>query len=233
MSNLIEGTDVLGQMKIDGIYYDIFCAKSVSLRFNQDEIEVTSVNSTRGREFVPGMYDFTMSCTGVSEIDNSEDRISILYLLQEAIRGQTHDLRIHLTNQDGDQKAITFSGFMRTSGFIGEAVGFSNCDVDFRITGVVDLGDPIDEPEPPACEMEDTIYIDCVEGEYSVHSDLLEQDGVVILGVARTGAVHYYTSGTPTSLQFTHDLPNGDIIFSSLLTFNAGEWVRVQYKIES
>jgi len=54
----------------------------------------------------------------------------------------------------------------------------------------------------------------------------------VIIAVARTGATHYETAGTPGNLEFKTDLPNGDIIFDSTNVFNADEWVSVEYKIE-
>jgi hypothetical protein len=234
MTNLIEGKDLLFQMEVDGEFFDLMCAKNGSFRFEQDEIESTSVASTKQREFVPGMSSCLMSVSGISEIDNSDDRISIMYLLQEAIRGEIHSLRVFMTAQNGDTKQIAFNGFIRSMGMDAPATGYSNCDAEFRITGDVDL-DPVAPPDPPACEVEEPIYLEVgnglTEGEYTAHSDLLEQEGVVILSVARTGAAMHYTTGTPSSLQFTTDLENGDVIFMSSAPFNTGEWVRIIYKV--
>jgi hypothetical protein len=84
--------------------------------------------------------------------------------------------------------------------------------------------------------VQDAIYLyeadaQITAGQYTAHSDLLEQADVEVLLVVRTGATYAYTSGTPVDLQFTTDLPNGYIIFSSLIPFNAGEWVYILYKI--
>lgn len=236
MSNLIEGVDVLGQMEIDSVWYDIFCAKDLVLRYDGEEIETTTVNSTRSREYVPGMNSWLLSISGVTESDNSEGRVSLLYLLQEAMRTEIHSMRVFMTDRNGTTKAVTFSGFLRSGEFTGNAFGMSNCDAEFRITGSPSLGTPVDPPAPPDCELEDTIYLresdgGITAGQYIANSALLQQTGVEIIAVIRSGPMYDYTTGTPSGMQFTHDLPNGDIIFDSNITFNSGEWVAILYKI--
>jgi hypothetical protein len=226
---VIRGKDIKAQRKIGEEYYDIFCAKSCNITTEIEPIEVTNATSTSARVFEPGMESSLMTVSGVSEIDNANDRVSIFYLWQQA--RTSGEWRVFITDINGDTYAITFTGWVRTTSLTGDVIGFNDSQIVVVISGDLDLGDIVADPEPPACEVQDPLYIDVVAGEYSVASALLEQDGVTILSVARSGAEHYYTSGTPISLQYTTNLADGEIIFDSNIPFNTGEIIYVLYKI--
>jgi hypothetical protein len=234
--NTVKGKNAIVSMDISGTFYPVFCAKTAEFVIEQEEIETTNVTSSSDREYVGGMSSALLNMTGVTTIDNTNSRVSILYLMQQAIRRAVQSFKITMTADNATVKVITFDGIIRTTGLQRDVAGFSNSNLTVRVTGAINLGDPVSPPEPPACEVQDAIYLDeptagITAGQYIAHSDLLEQANVVVLGVARTGSTYHYTSGTPVDLQFTTDLPNGDIIFSSLIPFNAGEWVYILYKI--
>lgn len=225
-------------MKVDGNYYDVLCGKSLTLVTDTAEIETTNVNSTYDQEFVPGMCNHTLTINGVSEIDNRNENLSALYLWTSAVRRTIQEWRVYFTDQEGNVKSIEFRGFIKNNTLNADVSSMNDSSITVRVTGGLTLPVDIEDPVPPANEVEEPIYLfeadgDITAGQYTAHSDLLEQDGVVILSVARSGAEHYYTSGTPASLQYTTDLFNGDIIFSSSLPFNAGEAVYILYRIEN
>lgn len=236
MAKTVKGKNIVLSMDIAGTFYPVFCGKTMDLTTEQEEIETTHVNSSSDREYVAGMSSSLCTITGITTIDNTNGRVGILYLKQQAVRRVVQSFRIRFTADDATVKDATFDGLIRTTGVSRDITGYSNSNLVIRVTGAINYGDPIAPPTPPDCEVEDAIYLyesdgGITAGQNTAHSDLLEQAGVEILMVVRTTDVQTYTSGTPTDSQFTTDLANGDIIFSSLLPFNEDEWVYILYKI--
>jgi predicted glutamine amidotransferase len=232
MGNHVKGKNIICSMEISSVFYPLLCAKTAEFVTEQEEIEVTSVNSSLDREYEAGMSSTTLTMTGVTTLDNTNAKVSILYLMQQAVRRQTQSFRIRLTDDDSDVRDITFSGIIRTTGFSREVLGYSNSTLVIRVTGALNVGEPIAPPTVPDCEVEDALYKDAVEGQNSVTDALLTTANVVILSVSRTGVEHYFTSGTPGSLQYAFNAGTGTITFSASIPFEAGEWVYVLYKIE-
>lgn len=227
----IFGNNVIVSLLVDAVYYPVFCGTDMELRVKQDVVLATSANTGIARKKkLRGLYEWTVTVSGLSKIDNSDGQISFFYLLQESVRGTEQDIKVEFEDEDGNDQEITGTVIIPDLGINGPATDFSTADVTFEGSEEFEMN-PVSPPVPTDCEQA-TIYIDCVAGEFTVHSDLLEAAGVVILAVARSGQVHYETSGTPVSLEFKPDLPNGDIIFDSTNVFNADEWVSVEYKIE-
>jgi hypothetical protein len=222
---------VVVAMEIDSVYYPVFCAKSAEFTIDQEEIETTNVNSTSDREYVGGMSSGLLTMTGVTTVDNTNNRVSILYLMQQAIRRVIRPYKITMTADNATVKVISFDGLIRTTGISRETTGYSNSNLTVRVTGAIGINDLIAPPEPPACEIEDTIYIDVVAGETSVADPLLEQDDVVILWVSREGQVFEQVVGTPGNAQFSFTALTGTINFDPSNPFNTGEVIAISYKI--
>lgn len=231
MANLVKGRNVVVSMDISGTYYPVFCAKTAEFPIDQEVIETTTVNSTKQREYVPYRSSATLTVTGITTVDNSNGKVSVTYLMQQSVRSAVQSLKITMTADNGTDLVITFNAIIRRPSFSRDVNGYSQSSVEFLATGPIGFDEVITPPTPPDCEIEDPLYIDVVAGENSVSSALLQATGVEILTVARAGVVHSYTSGTPVDQEFTTDLPNGDIIFSSLLPFNTGEVIYILYKI--
>jgi hypothetical protein len=232
VSNTVKGRNVVVAMEIDSIYYPVFCAKAAEFVIDQEEIEVTSVNSTSDREYVGGMSSGLLTMTGVTTVDNTNDRVSILYLMQQAIRRVIRPYKITMTADNTTVKVITFDGLIRTTGISRETNGYSNSNLTVRVTGAIGINDLIAPPEPPACEIEDTIYIDAVAGETSVSDPLLEQDDVVILWASREGQIFEQVVGTPGNAQFSFNGATGTISFDPSNPLNDGEVIAISYKID-
>src|SRR5574343_56785 len=221
--NTIKGKNIVCSMYVTDNYYPVFCGKTAEFTINQDEIETTSVNSPNSREYVPGMMNATLSMTGVTTLDNTNGRVSVLYLMQQSIRRSVQDLIITLTDDDGSDIVISFSAIITTTGFNRDVASYSNSNVTFRITGPVTFDTVITPPTP---EEVFSIYLNTVAGLTSVSdSDLI---GVDILQVARTGSTHNETTGTPTGRQFKYTSVSGTISFDASIPFESGEDVYVE-----
>jgi|GEM_PF-4521371 len=229
----IFGYDAVVSLIVDAVAYPIFCATDMALRVKQDVVLATTASSGIARhKRLRGLYEWSVTTSGLTKINNSDGQISFFYLLQESVRGVQQTIQIDFSDAEGNDHSISGTVIIPELGINGPATDWSTADITFEGTGEFSMA-AVDPPEPAACEQEDTLYIDAVAGQTSVHHDLLEQDGVVILSVARTGDTLYATNGTPGSLQFLADLPNGDIHIDPTVPFNSGEWVAVEYKIES
>lgn len=229
----IWGYDVIVSLKVVDTYYPVFCATDMEFRMKQDVVLATSASTGSYRQKrLRGLCEWSVTTSGLTKIDNSDGQISFFYLLQESIRGSQLDIKIDFTDEDSNEQSLSGAVIIPDLSINGPASDWSNASVTFEGTGAISMV-PVDPPVPQDCEQEDTLYIDCVADASSVHHALLQQTGVVILAVARTGAVHYETTGTPGDLEFQTDLPNGDIHFDPTNTFNAGEWIAVEYKIET
>lgn len=236
MSTKIKGRNVFAQIKIDGVFYPVFCAKTAVLQSNQEEIECTHVNSGADREFVPGMGDATLDVTGTTTSDNTNGRVSIIYLMQAAQRRTVFEMRLIMTDDNAATLALTFNAFTTSRTISREIASYSQSAVSFRITGGITIDTTIDPPTPPVCEVQDPLYLTLAEGATSVADVLLEQDDVVILHVERNGMGLTETSGTPgnAEFKFTGGAGNGTIAIDPTNPgMPGGETIYVLYKIEN
>lgn len=217
-----------------GGWFPLFCAKTADFQANQNELEVTSIASSKDREFIPGMRDYTVNCTGVTTVDNTNGRVSLLYLLQGGVISNTFDWRMRFIDQEADTNTILFSAFL-TSGNVSRALGgaFSQSAITMRVTGGLTFSTDIEPPTEPICEVQTPLYIDVVAGQTSVASALLEVTGVEILEVQRSGIGYDETVGTPGNreFKFTGGAGNGTVAFDTTNPFNSGEVIYVLYKI--
>lgn len=224
--NTIRGKNIVCSMYVTDAYYPIFCAKTAEFTINQDEIETTSVNSGSSREYVPGMSNATLSMTGVTTLDNTNDRVSVLYLMQQSIRRATQDCIITLTDDSGNDVVIQFYAIITSTGFTRDVASYSQSSVTFRVTGNITFDTVI---LPPVPDVVYSIYLNTTAGQYTVNdSALIDAD---ILQVAREGSTYTEVTGTPSGRQFKFTASTGVLTFDSSLTFNPGETVFVMYKV--
>lgn len=231
MSNHVKSNNVIIELLVAAVYYPVFCGKTMEYSQSQDLIEVTSVNSGTSREYEAGMTTATLSISGVTILDNTENRIAVTYLMQASIRRTAQTMRIRMIDDSGDAIQIAFTALI-TNNTITRAVGtYSQSSTALTITGEPVISAII--PPPGLACIEDPLYIDCVAGQFKVHDVLLEQTGVVILAVEREGLGHTQTTGTPGNREFLFvgGAGNGDVFFDSTNPFNTGEVVYVLYKL--
>lgn len=238
MANQVLGKNVVVTMKIGAVFYPIFCGKAKDFPLEQDEIEVTHVNSGSAREYVPGMSNFLLNISGITVLDNTENRVSILYLMQQAIRRSINTYRLLFTDQDGDTAYILFDAFIRNAIPSGDVTQWSQSSVTLRVTGEIEFGTTVPPPVTPTCEQEPTIYTDLPDGVLYVQDALLIPgvgETITILHVSRSGTTYYESAGTPGNLEFQYNSTLGRIIFQVAGNPAAPdlEPVSVEYKIET
>lgn len=218
-------------MQVGPTFYPVFCAKSGELSTDQEEIEVTSVNSGGDREYEPGMASHSLSVSGLTELNNLGGLVSIVYLQQQAVRRTIHNMSWTMTNQEGNVIVLTFKAFIRSLA-IGKEIGvFSSSAASFRITGGIGYSDVVQPPVDPICEIADPLYLTLAEGETSVTDALLAADGVEILGVWRYTSL-FLTTGTPGSGQYSVDYTTGTVFIDPDNPGNpGGEPIHILYKV--
>lgn len=228
--NTVKGNNVIIEMLISGVYYPVFCGKTMEFTQNQELIEVTSINSVVAREYEGGMTTADLTITGVTILDNTGGKIAITYMMQESIRRAVQTMRIRMTDDDGSSIQIAFSALI-TSNVLSRAVGqYSGSTTTMTVTGEPTISIVI---LPPGTEcVENSLYLTFTAGQTQVSDALLEQTGVRILQVDREGMQCDPTTGTPGNRQykFTGGTGNGIVAFDPTNPSN-GETVYVLYKI--
>lgn len=233
--NQVLGQNITIERYVTDDFYPLFCGKSAELVTEQDEIEVTTVNSASSREYEPGMDNSVLTVSGVTIIDNTEGRISILYLwTQRKLVGQ---YRMTLTDRDGTSKAIEFNGIIRRLQLTKPDVNsFSQSFAEIRVTGPLDL-DPIEPPTPPVVEIlsdwwqsvNGQNYIEgASSGEMDTGPITLDDTTDEILHVSVEGGTFYQVA---TIVQSTDCKLVGDRLnFPSGLIFDGSQRISVMIK---
>lgn len=232
MANRVQGRNVIVTMEVDSVYYPVFCAKTALLSQVQETIEITSVDSGNDRQYEPGMSTTTLEIGGLTILDNTENRISVLYLMQLAQRRARQTMKITLTDNDGDQIEVGFKAIITANSFDKSLGGaFSQSSTSLLVTGGITIGPSITPPNPS--EVQEPLYLEAVEGETSVSDPLLTAAGVEILHVHREDAGSgQQVTGTPASgtRQFRFTAGTGTIDFDPDNPFNGGEIIYILYQ---
>lgn len=226
--NQVKAKNMIAEIDVSGTYYPFFCCKTVEFNQTQELIEVTSVNSGASREYEAGMSTATLSVSGVTVMDNTDGRISITYLIQEAVRRVAQSMRIRLTDDDGGTLQISFSAIITTNTLSRSFGSYSQSVTGFQITGTPTISVVVPAPVPAV--VQDPLYLTVVAGATSVSDPLLTVATVVILAVEREGTGHTEVSGTPGNREFLFTLAAGSISFDPTNPFNTGEVIYILYK---
>ena len=200
MNRLINGKNIVAEMLISGDYVAVLCAKDCTFNISQDVIEVTSINSGSTREYLPGMSSATLTIGGVSPIDNTEGKVSILYLMQQSVRQIVQKWRITFTADDGTDIAATFDGVINTTDIARSGFSYNQSNVQVKVSGAIIMDVIIDPP----------VY------NYDILSDYWTTSfGVNYVGLGGSSAINGYVIGaTDTLLQVDVEGVQFDIITS-------------------
>lgn len=231
---------MIANILISGDWYPIFCATSGEFALTVDEIETTSVNSGSAREYLPGMTNGTLTWSGVSTIDNTEGKISILYLMQQALGRNVQSWRVYFEADDGTTQEATFDGFIRNASILRETTSYNNSNIVVRITGGVTLDNII---LPPGADLDYfSDYWQTVDGQNYVSGastgewnggttyTLLSTD--TILAVDVEGIGYNIVTGTPGAgnREVKFQTSPVRLIFPSDLVFDGSQRVYVMWK---
>lgn len=240
MGNKVNSKNILFYLKVDGVYYSVFCGQGLDWRQSQEMIETTNVNSGSTTDYESGMSTAVCSVSGVHVLDNTDSRISWNYLQTLSIRRTKQDWKIVQTDDDGDIVVYTFQGLIQDGGFSKSIPGYSKSSVTIQVCGGVTMT-TVDPPAGGAYEyISDSWtttngqnYISGAStGNYNNATTytLLATDE--IMDVVVEGAPFYQVSGTPASgeAEFFFNTSPVRIEFPSTLVFDGSQRVFVMFR---
>ncbi len=230
-SAVVAAGGVIVSIEYDSVFYPVFCAKNSTFSVTNEIIQRTSVGDGLGIKRRVRKTDWGGSASGVTVVDNTTDRYSAFFLLQEAVRRAVNTWQFEYTSIGGIIKTVTGEAVIEGIEITGDAVAFSQSTVNILGSGTpsIDIS-----PVPPTAENVDSDYWNCVEGEVSVSGAGVGGKTTVgkqLLAVARTGTPHVIiTAGVAGNLEAKYYTGTGVTEFSSSLPFNSGEVVWQMWK---
>jgi hypothetical protein len=228
MANTIQGKNIILYMLDSSVYYPVLCGQSMDFTLEQEPIEVTSINSTNAREYIAGMSTARCNINGITTLDNTGSRISILYAMQLSVRRVAQSWKIVMTDDEANIKNITFDGIITTTGFNRERASYSKSNLSILLSGDFTISDTVTPPVEPTIYEK---YLTLTAGNYTLsHADL---DAIVeVLVVHREGRQYDEVSGTPSGRQvkYTDGVGTGTLTFDSSLPAEVNESVHIVFK---
>jgi hypothetical protein len=232
-SKAVLGKDMICSIKIGENYFPVFCAKSCSFDFSNEIILRTGVNDGLFPKRRVRRSDWRGSASGVVVTNNTTDRYSPFYLLQEGIRRSVNTWQFEFTNADSETVTLEGEALIEGIPLSGDTGGFAQTSVNIVGSGGF-LIDASVASDPPTDENVDSDFWECVAGETSISGLSYNNKSLVgktILAVARTGAAHDpITTGSPVNLQAKFLTGSGSISFDANIPFNDGETVWAMWK---
>jgi hypothetical protein len=231
--NPIWGSDVILKMKVGDEFVPIFCGIDTTYQCLVELIEKTGPNSGGIRQKMTRLEEHVSSVTGATYVEN-DDTLSFFYTLQEGIRREEQEFQMYFVDELGNERTLTGAGILGTQSINGPVGDFSTANLEIHWNEAPQF-DVVDPPEENAC-IEIPLYIPFLEGETSVSHADLEETGVEILGVERTGTGLKKTTGTPAAgsleYKFTGGAGNGTIeVDANNPSQSNDEYIYVLYKI--
>lgn len=231
-SKAVQGRNMIASIKVGASWFPVFCAKSCSFDFTNEIILRTGVNDGLFPKRRVRRSDWSGSAAGVLVTDNTSNRYSPFYLLQDGVRRAERQWQFEFTNEDGEIKTIEGYALIENLPISGDVSGFVQASVNIVGTG----GFTIDaSPSSGGVdENVDSDYWTTTPGTYvisglSVNSKLIT--GKTVLAIAREGTVYDpIFSGIANNREARVNSGAGSVTFDSDIPFNPGETVWVMWK---
>lgn len=234
----IFGYNTKVELLVASVYYPILCAEDMTFNVRQDVVLATSRTTGSARKKVlRGLYDYTVTVSGLTKVSNADGQISFFYLLQASVRGSEQTIKLTFTDYDGNFQSITCQVIIPDLSITGPATAFSNSSITFEGTGEFEMN----AVDPPPLDTDDEVFADWWE--------TVEGQTFVELGVVPSGVEGYVVPGDVTILLVTRETDQYDVILtgtpgnrqarwnssnqtmSFLNAFNAGETIGVEWKV--
>ena len=235
-SKAVHGKNMIASIKVDGTFYPVFCGKSCSFSLSNEIINRTGVNSGLGILRRVRRTEFSGSASGVTVTDNTSDRYSPFYLLQEAVRRAENEWQFEFINNDSETVTITGVFLIEGIEISGDVASFSQSTVN-----IIGSGLPVID-ESPSGGGGSTATDENIDSDWWVvtvgtnNVTGLSQDGKTfagkkVLAVSRSARDYYViTSGTATGDKVRHDTVNDMLLFDVSMPFETGETVWIMWK---
>lgn len=231
-SKAVLGRQMIASIKVGASWFPVFCAKSCSFELSNEIILRTGVNDGLFPKRRVRRSDWSGSAAGVVVTDNTSNRYSPFYLLQDGVRRSEREWQFEFTNLDGDVKTIEGTALIEGLPLSGDVNGFAQASVNIVGTGAFTI-----DASPSSGGVDENVdsdYWNTTAGTYvisgtSVGSKTLT--GKTVLAVAREGTVYDpIFSGTASNRQARVNSALGTVTFDSNIPFNPGETVWVMWK---
>jgi len=234
-SKAVHGKNMIASIKVDGTFYPVFCGKSCSFSLTNEIINRTGVNSGLGILRRVRRTEFSGSASGVTVTDNTADRYSPFYLLQEAVRRAENEWQFEFINGDGETVTITGVFLIEGIEISGDVASFSQSTVNIIGSGLPVIDEsPSGGDSPATDENVDSDWWNVTVGTNNLTG--LSQGGKTfagktVLAVSRATRDYYViTSGTATGDKVRHDTVNDMLLFDVSMPFETGETVWIMWK---
>ena len=223
----IEGKNVtVGAALGDAVVYTPFaCSTDVSFYLEEEQIEITTQESGRWREWDGGLSTWGLTLRGVTHVAPLTAKNTVFDVLLEAIRRQGAKLQVVFEDGEGNLKVFIGKARIPSIGINAGATGFATDEIEFIGNGGLQIGSIIiDEPENTN-EVKSYEYV-AAGGESSInYADFIDR---TFLGVFRGFPHEMITTGSPSDVQAKVDGVVGEVLFSYAMS--AGEYTLIQYK---
>lgn len=230
-SNTIVGTDVTMYVKISGEYYPIGCATSCSFDIDQEIILRTGVNDGLFPKKRVRRTDWRGSVSAVMVSNNTADRYSAFYFIQEAVRRAENTYKWEFIDISGNVKEIEGAAVIKAIPIQAAVNQFSTFDIQVEGTGPFTITDGGGSPGI-VDENVDSDEWTTTPGDYGISGTSVDGKSLVgkyLLAVSRSGVPYdIITSGTVGNLQAKFSSAGGTITFDT--PFNADETVWAMWK---
>lgn len=229
---VVRGTQMIASIKVSGNYYPVFCAKSCSFEMTNEIINRTGVNDGLFPKRRIRRTEWSGSASGVLVTDNTQDRYSPFYIMQESVRRSALEWQFEFTNLDGDVRTIEGEALVQNLPISGDVQSFVQCTVNIIGTGAFTMDA---SPSSPTFDEDvDSDYWTTTSGQYSIQGLSVTGKSMVgktILAIAREGTVYDpITTGSPSNRTALFNSALGRITFDSNIPFNPGETVWAMWK---
>ena len=229
---VVRGTQMIASIKVSGNYYPVFCAKSCSFEMTNEIINRTGVNDGLFPKRRIRRTEWSGSASGVLVTDNTQDRYSPFYIMQESVRRSALEWQFEFTNLDGDIRTIEGEALVQNLPISGDVQSFVQCTVNIIGTGAFTMD--VSPSSPTFDEDVDSDYWTTISGQYAIQGLSVTGKSMVgktILAIAREGTVYDpITTGSPSNRTALFNSALGRITFDSNIPFNPGETVWAMWK---
>ena len=229
---VVRGTQMIASIKVSGNYYPVFCAKSCSFEMTNEIINRTGVNDGLFPKRRIRRTEWSGSASGVLVTDNTQDRYSPFYIMQESVRRSALEWQFEFTNLDGDVRTIEGEALVQNLPISGDVQSFVQCTVNIIGTGAFTMD--VSPSSPTFDEDVDSDYWTTTSGQYAIQGLSVTGKSMVgktILAIAREGTVYDpITTGSPSNRTALFNSALGRITFDSNIPFNPGETVWAMWK---
>lgn len=229
----LRGSGALFYLVTDAGDIPVLCATDVVLRWSREVIGATTITSGTAKEKRTRLFEWSVSVTGLTPIENDSSTIGWFYLTQ--VSGTIQQLKIVYTDDNALQKVVSGNMIIPSGELTSPATDFCNASLEFMGTGVMDISDPESPPSPSGLtELADwwhTVNGNAfIDGASSGQQDgtmytLQPTDTIVYVGVE--GTQFNIVPGTPGNRECQLDLTNHKIIFQN--TFDGTQTVQVLF----